>query len=78
MNWSNLSTEERAEYMRLQMSPSGSYDRSGYLPDDCGECGACGTPILGCGWCQSCYARHKQLSNKLKEIRTNEELCRTP
>jgi len=46
LNWDNLTREERAEYMRLQMSPQGGYDRSGYLPDDCGECGACGTPII--------------------------------
>lgn len=66
-NWDNLSKQERAEYMRLQMSPSGRYDRSGYLPNDCGECGACGTPILGTGWCHSCYARWKELDDKLRK-----------
>lgn len=65
MNWSNLSREERAEYMRLQMSPQGNYDRTGYLPEDCGECGACGQPILGRGWCHDCYARWKELRSKL-------------
>lgn len=66
LNWSNLTKEERAEYMRLQMSPQGGYDRSGYLPEDCGECGACGQPMLGCGWCSSCYSRRKELRDKLE------------
>lgn len=67
MNWDNLTKEERARYMKLQMSPSGLYDRSGYLPDDCGECGACGTPIIGGGWCNSCYLEWKELRDKLEE-----------
>jgi len=66
LNWDNLTKEERAEYMRLQMSPSGGYDRSGYLPDDCGECGACGQPIMGSGWCSSCYKRWAELDKKLR------------
>jgi len=66
LNWGNLTKEERAEYMRLQMSPPGGYDRSGYLPDDCGECGACGQPILGTGWCHSCYRKWQALRNKLE------------
>ena len=65
MNWDNLTRDERAEYMRLQMSPQGGYDRTGYLPDDCGECGACGQPTLGSGWCSSCYARWHELHTKL-------------
>jgi len=67
LNWDNLTREERAEYMRLQMSPQGGYDRSGYLPDDCGECGACGTPILGTGWCKKCSQRFKELDDKLRD-----------
>jgi len=65
LNWGNLNKEERAEYMRLQMSPSGGYDRSGYMPEDCGECGVCGQPILGTGWCNSCSLRHLELYGKL-------------
>ncbi len=68
LNWNNLTKEERATYMRLQMSPQGSYDRSGYLPDDCGECGACGEPTLGAGWCQSCHREYRELYNKLVEV----------
>lgn len=65
LKWNNLTKEERAEYMRLQMSPQGSYNRSDYLPDDCGECGACGQPTLGAGWCHSCLLRHQELYDKL-------------
>ena len=64
-NWKNLSKEERRRYMQLQMSPQGGYDRSGYLPYDCGECGACGQPVLGCGWCHACYSEWKALRDKL-------------
>jgi len=52
LNWNNLSKEERREYMQLQMSPSRGSSGGGYLPDDCGECGACGQPCLvDVGWC---------------------------
>ena len=76
LNWNNLTSGERAEYMRLQMSPQGSYDRTGYLPDDCGECGACGTPILGGGWCQHCLSRYRELRNKLEQD-ANDESAKT-
>lgn len=68
LNWDNLNKQERAEYMQLQTSPSGGYDRSGYLPDDCGECGACGQPMLGCGWCSDCYKKFKILDDKLRGV----------
>ena len=63
--WSNLTKQEWAEYMRLQMSPSGT-GRRGYLPEDCSECSACGQPMLGSGFCPECYARWDQLSRKLE------------
>lgn len=65
LNWNNLSKAERTEYMRLQMSPQGGYDRSGYLPDDCGECGVCGQPTIGGGWCSGCLKRHQELREKM-------------
>ena len=65
INWSNLNKLERAKYMRLQMSPQGNYDNSGYLPEDCGECGACGTPTLGAGWCSNCFNEFQLLRRKL-------------
>ena len=64
--WKNLTKKELSEYMRLQMSPQGGYDRSGYLPEDCGECGACGQPTLGAGWCPDCHIRWRQLRDKLE------------
>lgn len=66
MNWNNLTTQERRRYMQLQMSPQGSYSLSGYLPDDCGECGACGQPMLGCGWCSDCLKEYIRLREKLE------------
>lgn len=49
------------------MSPSYSGMRSGYLPDDCSECGACGQPCFGSvGWCQSCLHRKIEIDKKLK------------
>ena len=63
-NMARLEPEERGELMRLQMSsPYGS--RSAYLPDDCGECGACGDTCLGSGWCQHCYERYTYLTDKM-------------
>jgi len=67
LSWNNLTKEERAEYMRLQMSPQGGYDCSGYLPEDCGECGACGQPTLGAGWCGDCLHRWHVLHDKLRK-----------
>lgn len=64
INWNNLTKEERSEYMMYQMSPS-YCSNDGYLPDDCSDCGSCGQPILGSGWCNSCYKRFDELRNKL-------------
>lgn len=65
-NMQRLTPDERRELMYLQMSHSGTayggYD--GRLPDDCSECGACGTPILGTGWCHPCYERWEKLRSK--------------
>ena len=58
-----LTPAERGDLMRLQMSESyGS--RSNYLPEDCSQCGACGEPTLGSGWCRECYARFEGLRAK--------------
>ena len=64
MNWDNLTKDERLRYMQLQMSPQGG-GRSAYLPDDCSECGACGQPTLGYGWCLSCLNEWQGLHDKL-------------
>lgn len=68
MNWNNLTKDERRRYMEIQTSPRTGYDRSGYLPDDCSECGCCGQPMLGIGLCESCYAEYKTLNDKLKGL----------
>lgn len=65
LNWDNLTRDERVEYMRLQMSPSGC-TRSAYLPDDCGDCNACGSPAFGYDWCDECLNRHQVLRHKLE------------
>lgn len=53
--WRRLTKSERVRLMQLQMSKSGGgYGGGGYLPDDCSECGACGEPMLGVGWCGAC------------------------
>ena len=63
-NMARLEPKERAELMRLQMSsPYGT--RSAYLPDDCGECGACGDTCLGAGWCSHCHRRFEKLQGKM-------------
>jgi len=65
LQWERLTKEERTRYMQLQMSKQ-SYGRSAYLPDDCSECGACGYPTLGYGWCQSCNNEYSALRRKLE------------
>jgi hypothetical protein len=63
--WQNLNKEERSQLMYIQMGYSGSgYGAGGYLPDDCSECDSCGQPILGTGWCDSCYNTWQRLFNK--------------
>lgn len=67
LHWENLTPIERSEYMYLQMAPSGGYDHSGYLADDCSECNSCSQPMLGSsGLCPDCYARWKTLRDKLE------------
>ncbi len=69
LNWSNLTKGERVEYMQLQMSPSHGGSGDGYLPDDCGDCGACGQPCFrDVGWCINCLHRKIELDNKLKQL----------
>lgn len=64
-NMARLLPQERAELMQLQMSsPYGT--RSAYLPDDCGECGACGDTCLGSGWCQHCHRAFAALCAKAR------------
>ena len=64
-NFARLTAEERGELMQLQMSRGGGvYGGGGYLPEDCSECGACGEPMLGSGWCEHCYSQWDWLIRK--------------
>ena len=64
-NMARLAIDERGELMMLQMSSSGgAYSAGGHLPDDCSECGACGEPMLGTGWCDRCFDRFDYLVEK--------------
>lgn len=65
LNWANLTKEERTRYMQLQMSPSYGAGDS-YLPDDCSDCGACGSPVMGAGWCINCLREFNMLDSKLR------------
>ena len=67
LTWTNLTQDERSFYMMLQMSPRYG-GRSAYLPDDCSECGFCGTPMLGSGgFCNTCYSNWQALRDKLED-----------
>ena len=75
LNFNNLTKDERAEYMQLQMSPSYGAGSS-YYPEDVSDCGACGQPVMGAGGCLHCMKRHSELYDKLvapnREEETNE------
>jgi len=64
LNWNNLTKEERAEYMRLQMARR--VDNSPYLPDGYHDCGVCSTPTSVGNLCDSCLDRLLALSGKLR------------
>lgn len=63
-NMARLLPDERFLIMQLQMSPAYGGNPGGYLPDDCGECGACGVPMLGSGWCGECANMFEKLRVK--------------
>jgi hypothetical protein len=64
-NFARLEPWERGRVMELQTA-RGYSGRSAFLPDDCSECGACGEPTLGSGWCDGCYAEWERLSSKMR------------
>jgi len=61
-NLARLTPYERRILMDMQMHPGGHY--SDYLPDDCSECGGCGNPTLGSGWCEECHKEFDFLIRK--------------
>jgi len=54
--WARLTKDERARLVYLERSANlgGGYGGGGYLPDDCCECGSCGTPSTSSGLCPIC------------------------
>lgn len=61
--WANLTKDERSELVMLERADNCG-TRSAYIPDDCYECGWCGTPHLGSGLCPLCGKRLDQLVAK--------------
>lgn len=61
--WAWLDRYERAELVFLEREQHHSY-RSGYLPDDCSECGGCSSPTISGGLCTQCGNRLEQLIAK--------------
>lgn len=64
--WARLTKDERAHLVYLERSDvkGSGRGRSAYLPDDCGECPACGTPTISSGLCHACYQAWKSYINK--------------
>ena len=69
--WSRLTKDERSELYWLERSQY-SGGGSAYIPDDCTECGRCGTPHLGYGLCRLCLKRLIELvekAGKMEDVR---------
>jgi len=63
--WARLNKWERRRLVNIERRQQGSgYSAGGYLPDDCSECGGCGSPMLGCGLCPHCSAEYDRLLKK--------------
>jgi hypothetical protein len=62
--YSALTKQERSELYWLERSQYTGGGRCAYIPDDCSECGHCGTPHLGSGLCPLCSNRLGHLRNK--------------
>ena len=70
--WNNLTREERSElvYIERNINRGG---RSAYLPDDCSECGICGSPTLGWGPCMNCLNEYDKLLKKANKKQSHKE-----
>jgi len=60
--WAALAPDERSHLVYIERGNLGG--RSPYLPDDCSECNACGSPMFGSGLCPSCYEAWKSYVDK--------------
>lgn len=61
--WAMLTKSERSELTWLEKAEHHSHG-SAYIPDDCRECGNCGTPTLYSGLCPLCSKRLGELLTK--------------
>lgn len=61
--WARLTKQERSALWWLEHDEKYS-GHSAMIPDDCTECGSCGTPSVGSGLCPSCNNRLIELLNK--------------
>ena len=61
--WSALTVAERSRLVWLERSQH-SGGRTAHYPDDCSECGSCGSPALGIGLCNVCFSDMGMLLDK--------------
>ena len=66
--WAVLTKGERSELYWLERSQY-SGGGSAYIPDDCSECGMCGTPHLGYSLCPLCRKRLIDLLDKANTLK---------
>ena len=72
--WARLSAEERSKLVSIERSESSAYGAGGWIPDDCCECGACGTPHIGSGLCEACLSELLTLRAKAEGTITDERM----
>ena len=62
--WRGLKKAERRTLVALMTARGTRMGGGGYYPDDCSDCGSCGTPMLGAGLCSACYDTYRTLHDK--------------
>jgi len=62
--WARLDKDERSCLVYLERNRNKYGGMGGYLPDDCSECVACGTAMLGSGMCPHCSNDYEKLIAK--------------
>ena len=68
--WRRLTKIERSCLVYLEAHRDGGRRGGWNLPDNCGECAACGETMLGSGWCTACSKMHTELVNKAEGVQT--------
>lgn len=68
--WAGLTAEERSKLVSLERAEkdSSGYGAGGLIPDDCCECGFCGTPHSGSGLCPPCFSELLHLIHKANNL----------